>query len=89
MVPSPTGRRRTGGGGRLPERVLGRSATHQAENTGRQADVPLRSSGPGGARQPRQPPTRHQVLLGFSVITQNGEVARRFNLCPSVFPAGV
>lgn len=76
MVLSPTGRRRTGGGGRLPERLLGRAATHQAEDTGRQADAPLRPSGPGGARQPRQPPPRHQVPLDFSVFTQHGELWR-------------
>lgn len=84
----------TGGGGGLPERLLGSAETHQAENTGRQADASLRSSGPSWPcqpRQPRQPDRKQEVLLhtnfGTFAFTDTtvGILATRFHALPCAY----
>lgn len=62
---SVTGCRWRGGGGGLPEYLLGSTETHQAENTGRYTDDHLCSS---DLTQPHQPHRRQEVAFSFCVI---------------------
>lgn len=72
---SVTGRWGRGGRGGLPEHLLGSEETHQAENTGRQTDASLCSSGLTWPHQSNQSTGRQGVGFSFCGSLQNKNTA--------------